>query len=343
MRAVVIEQARHVEVRDLPDPRPGPDQVLLRVAYVGICGSDLNYYHRGATGEYALREPLVPGHELSATVELDPTGALAPGTPVTVHPARFGEPVPGLADAPHLWPGGSYLGSAATWPHTQGAACELLVVERSMVRVLPPGLTLRLAALAEPLAVALHGIALGGGVVGRRVLVSGAGPIGLLAVAACVAQGASEVVASDVLAAPLQRARALGAAATVNLTEEEVPASSFDVVLECSGAAAAVTTAVSAARRRGTVVQLGMLAGEPRPINLAPMLAKELTMVGTFRFADEIDDAVAVLAAHPGLEFVITHEFGIDDDAVLAEAFTTARDGDASGKVLLRLAGSSRG
>lgn len=347
MRAVVIPEARRIELRDVPTPTPGPDQVLLRVAYVGICGSDLNYYARGATGEYSLREPLVPGHELSATVELDPSGTLAPGTPVTVHPARFGAPTPGLEDAPHLWPGGSYLGSAATWPHTQGAASELLVVASRMVRVLPAGLPLRRAALAEPLAVALHGIALGGGVAGKRVLVSGAGPIGLLAIAASVAQGASEVVAADVLAAPLERARALGAAAVVHLAAnegpQEVPADAFDVVLECSGAAPAVTTAIRAARRRGTVVQLGMLANEPRPINLAPMLAKELTLVGTFRFADEIDDAVAMLAAHPELEQVITHEFGIDDDDTLVTAFTTARDGDASGKVLLRMTGSSRG
>lgn len=124
------------------------------------------------------------------------------------------------------------------------------------------------------------------------------------------------------------------------LGEVEVPSAEFDVVLECSGAAVAVSTAVRAARRRGTVVQLGMLANEERPVNLAPMLAKELTMVGTFRFAGEIDDAIAMLADHPDLEAVITHEFGIDDVDELREAFATARDGNASGKVLLTLAGS---
>lgn len=334
MHAIVIKAANDIGPTDLPDPVPGPDQVLLRVAYVGICGSDLNYWARGATGEYSLKEPLIPGHELSAVVEADPSGRLPAGTAVTVHPARFGTPVEGLEDAPHLWPGGSYLGSAATWPHTQGAMAELLVVESSMVRVLPDGLPVKRAALAEPLAVALHGLALAGGAAGKSVLVSGSGPIGLLALAAAKAQGAGRLAASDVLPGPLERARALGANQVLQAGVDEIPSGEFDLVLECSGAAAAVSTAVLAAKRRGTIVQLGMLANEPRPINLAPMLAKELTLVGTFRFADEIDAAVNMLAAHPELEQVITHTFG---PAQVEEAFAVARDGNLSGKVLVAL------
>lgn len=267
----------------------------------------------------------------------------SPGTPVTVHPARFGQELDGLADAPHLWPGGSYLGSAATWPHTQGAMAEYLVVEQPMIRVLPHDLPIRRAALAEPLAVALHGLTLAarhgagtpnGDLAGVRVLVSGAGPIGLLALAAAIARGA-EVSASDVLAGPLARASEMGAVATYRAGEDEIPAGAFDLVLECSGAAVAVTAAVTAAARRGVVVQLGMLANEPRPINLAPMLAKELVMLGTFRFAEEIDEAVTMLAAHPELEAVITHAFTVDE---VAEAFAVARDGERSGKVLVTLA-----
>lgn len=334
MRAALIKAALDLSTTDLPDPEPGAGQIRLKVAYVGICGSDLNYWARGATGEYSLKEPLVPGHELSAVVDLDPSGTLAPGTPVTVHPARFGTPVDGLDDAPHLWPHGSYLGSAATWPHTQGAMSELLVVESSMVRVLPAGVPLKLAALAEPLAVALHGINLGGGVTGKSVLVSGSGPIGLLALAAAVAQGAERVVATDLAEGPLQRATSLGATQTLRVGVDEIPSGEFDVVLECSGAAVAVTAAVQAAKRRGTIVQLGMLANEPRPINLAPMLAKELTLVGTFRFAGEIDDAVALLADHPEFEAVVTHTFPLSD---VVSAFETARDSELSGKVLVEV------
>src|SRR5699024_8286321 len=124
----------------------------------------------------------------------------------------------------HLWPNGAYLGSASTWPHTQGAMAQYLVVDGSMVRVLPEGLPLRRAALAEPLGVALPGIAQAGGVTGRRVLVTGAGAIGLLTAGAAVALGAAAVTSTDVLDGPLQRARELGVTDTVNVAEEQLPA-----------------------------------------------------------------------------------------------------------------------
>ncbi|WP_432570055.1 L-idonate 5-dehydrogenase [Kineococcus sp. SYSU DK005] len=334
MRAIRVHGAGDLREEEVPDPRTGPGRVRLRVAYAGICGSDLHYFAHGANGEFVVREPLVPGHEVSGTVDEDPSGELAPGTPVTVHPATFGPAADGLEGHPHLRPGGSYLGSASTWPHTQGGMSELLVVDRSMVRVLPPGLPLRRAALAEPLAVALHAVRVAGDVAGRRVLVSGSGPIGLLTAAAALVRGAGEVVATDVLAGPLERARALGVHGTVRVGEQEVPAEAFDVVLECSGVPAAVGTALSAARRAGVVVQVGMVPNEPRPLNLAPLVSKELQLRGTFRFADEIDEAVRVLAERPDLERVVTHEVPA---ASVAEAFAVAADSQASGKVLVAL------
>src|SRR3954453_14708345 len=188
MRAIVIHGKLDLRTDERPAPEPGAGDVLLRMAYGGICGSDLHYYNEGANGEYVVRQPLVPGHEGSGTVALAPSGELAPGTPVTVHPATFGPAQPGIEDRRHLWPGGSYLGSASTWPHTQGGMSEYLVVGKDMVRGLPATLPLRRAALAEPLAVALPALAVAGGVSGKRVLVSGSGPIGLLAAAAALAK-----------------------------------------------------------------------------------------------------------------------------------------------------------
>lgn len=211
---------------------------------------------------------------------------------------------------------------------------ELLLVDRSMVRVLPATLPLRRAALAEPLAVGLHGVTVAGGVAGRRVLVTGAGPIGLLTVAAALAHGAAEVTATDVLPGPLERATALGAHHAIDVTRGEVPAESFDVVLECSGVPASINSALVAARRAGVHVQLGMVPDEPRGINLAPVIAKELTVHGSFRFRDEIDAAVALLDAEPGIERVITHELPAER---AVEAFDLARDSQASGKVLVAL------
>ncbi|GEK20527.1 L-idonate 5-dehydrogenase [Cellulomonas xylanilytica] len=334
MRALVIRGTLDLVDAELPTPEPGPGEVRLRMAYGGICGSDLHYWAHGANAEYVLREPLVPGHEVSGTVDLDPRGDLAVGTPVVVHPARFGLPQAGLEASPHLWPGGSYLGSAATWPHTQGGMSEYLVVRQDMVRPLPADLPLRRAALAEPLAVALHAMTVAGDVAGARVLVSGCGPIGLLAVAAARRRGAAEIVAADVLAGPLSRAVGVGADATVQVGAEALPDGVFDVVLECSGVPAAIGPALRGARRRGVVVQVGMVPDEPRPVNLAALVSRELQLRGTFRFHDEIDEAIRMLTDDVGLEAVITHELPADQ---AEQAFRTAQDSEASGKVLVRL------
>ena len=332
MRAAFITAKQNIEIRNVDVPEPGADQVRIRVDYVGICGSDLHYYYEGANGAFVVEEPLVPGHELSGRIDVDPRGEWAQGLGVTVHPARFGDPQLGIEDEPHLWPNGSYLGSASTWPHTQGAMAEYLVVERSMIRVLPESLPVRRAVLAEPLAVALHGAAQAGDAIrGARVLVTGSGPIGLLAIAAALDAGAASVTATDVLDGPLDRARAMGAAEVVNVAEDEIPDESFDVVLECSGVPVSISAAFRAARRGGTVVQVGMVPDEPRPINLAPMISKELRVRGSFRFNDEIDHAIALLDADPGIESVITHEFPV---GAVAAVFGTARNAEISGKVV---------
>lgn len=334
MKAIVIRGKGELVETELPLPAPQAGQVRLRMAYGGICGSDLHYYHEGANGEFVVREPLVPGHELSGAVDLDPSGELTPGTAVTIHPATFGTPEPGIENRPHLWPNGAYLGSASTWPHTQGGMSEFLVVRKNMLRILPTTLPLRRAALAEPLAVGLHGIAIAGGVKGKRVLVSGSGAIGLLIAAAALALGAAEVVSTDVLPGPLRRARDLGVHATIQIGAQDLPAARFDVVLECTGVSAAITGALDAARRAGVVVLVGTPLNEARPVNLSPLVSRELQLRGTMRFNDEIDHAVRLLDTNSQLEQVITHEFPANR---AAEAFAVAKDSDASGKVLVSL------
>lgn len=334
MKSLAIHGKEDIRWEDREVPTPGEGEVRLRVNYVGICGSDLHYYFHGANGEYTIREPLTPGHELSGVVDLDPSGRLAPGTPVTVHPARYGPEVPGLEDRPHLRSGGDYLGSAAADPHRQGGASELLIVEDHMIRVLPASLPLERAALAEPLAVAIHAVSLAGDLTGARVLVIGAGPIGLLVVAAAVKAGASVVGASDVREEPLERSQALGATEVSLVGRDTIENESYDVVFECSGVGVALSSAVRAARRAGTIVQVGMLPNADIGVNLAPMLAKELTIRGAFRFSTEIDDAIALLAESDALDSVISHVIPASD---AVEALELARDSSASAKVLLSL------
>ena len=334
MRSVRIHGKQDMRLEEVPDPDVRPGQVRIRVAEVGICGSDLHYLSDGAAGIFKIKAPLIPGHELSGVVDEDPSGTYPPGAPVTVHPATWGRPSPDLGeDRRQLWPGGGYLGSASTWPHTQGAMADLLVVQQHQVRALPSTLPLPRAALAEPLAVGLHGINVGDGVAGKRVLVSGSGPIGLLTAAGALALGATEVTCTDLLPGPLERAAALGAR-TVQIGRDELPESAYDLTLECAGVPQALHSLLVATRRAGIVVQVGNVPDDSRPVNLAPMVSKEIQLRGTFRFNTEIDDAIALLVDHPEFSEIITHVFPLEE---AADAFAVAADSAASGKVLVEV------
>lgn len=334
MKSLKISGKLAMALEEVKIPEPQDGEVRIKVAYVGVCGSDLHYYYEGANGAFVVKEPLTPGHELSGTVDLDPLGQFSTGTRVTIHPARFGNSLPGIADRPHLWPQGSYLGSASTTPHTQGAMSDFMVVDRAMLRVIPEELSLQGAALCEPLAVGLHAINVAGGVLGKRVLVSGSGPIGLLAIIAAKLLGAASVTAADVLSGPLARAWALGASEIVKVSETPLPGDTFDVVLECSGVPRAISAALVAVRRAGIVVQVGMLGAGDQPIALASLISKEVQFRGTFRFNTEIDDAIAMMAGNPFIEQVITHIFPLTEAKA---GFAMAKNSEESGKVLIKL------
>lgn len=334
MRALYIHGKTDIRVDDLPTPEPGSGQVRLRMAYGGICGSDMHYYFEGANGDFVVREPLIPGHEMSGTVDADPSGTYAPGTPVTLHPATFGPDREGMEELPHVRPGGAYLGSASTWPHTQGGMAEYVLVRLDQIRVLPKSLPLDRAALAEPLAVALHAINRAGGVEGRDILVAGSGPIGLMVIFGARALGARSIIATDVLPGPLSRAKALGATSTVLVGTDDFPANVVDIAFECSGVPVSIGSAIGAVKPGGTLTQVGMLPGRPVEVLLSGYISKEITMVGCFRFKDEVDQAIRLLDADPSVSAAITHVISADDAVV---AFDIAKDSEVSGKVLVDL------
>lgn len=332
MKALYINGKLDIQLVEQDVPTPSENEVRVKISHIGICGSDLHYYYEGANGAFVVKEPLMPGHELSGTIDLDSSGQYPEGTPVTVHPATFGKSEPGIEDSPHLWPGGAYLGSASTWPHTQGAAAEYVIFRREMIRTLPEKLSLRDAALAEPLAVGLHAINIAGGVKGKKVFVSGSGPIGLLVVAAAKILGATEIVTSDLLAGPLSRATTLGATKTITIGVDPLQENYFDIAFECSGVARAISGALTTVRRAGVVVQVGMLGAGNHEIAIAPLVAKEIQLRGTFRFKDEIDQAVQILAENKWIGSAITHIFS-PEQAI--EAFAMAKNSQESGKVLI--------
>jgi L-idonate 5-dehydrogenase len=334
MDAVVIRGRQDVTVEEVRVPPCAPGQVRLRVGYVGICGSDLHYYFDGANGAFVVTEPLVPGHELAGWVEHDPSGTWPPGTPVTVHPARFGTSLPGIAQAPHLWPGGSYLGSASTTPHTQGAMVDDLVVDAAMVRVLPDTLPVRRATLAEPLAVALHGVGRAGDLQGARVLVCGAGPIGLLAVVAARARRGRRRRQRPAARSARSRRRT-GGRSHLACRQRRCSRGGLRCgarVLGRGGRGQHCRLRCASARRRRADRDAAERAPSDQP---CPVVAKEVTLTGAFRFLDEMEEAIALLDAQPGVESVITHEFAPSNAEA---AFETARDSASSAKVIVAMA-----
>jgi L-idonate 5-dehydrogenase len=344
MKACIAHGAGDLRVDDLRAPRISENEIAVRVVYGGICGSDLHYARHGANGSYVLREPLILGHEIVGLIDRIGSaveGDFRPGEPVAVHPAWPAPPAgTTVSTGLNRLPGGTYLGSASTNPHTQGGFTELIPVRPEQIRRLPTGLPLRRAALAEPLAIALHGIARAPDAVrGARVLVSGSGPIGCLAVAALAAHGASQITATDLHEFPLRTAESAGATETLRLGADNAPEpDSFDLVIESAGAVPSLNTALRAVRVGGTVIQLGILPKGPLGVELASLVSKEVSYYGSQRFDTELDEAIRLLHATPALDAIVSHVYPLEK---AGDAFAQAADSATSSKVLLRIGDDS--
>ncbi|MER7835901.1 L-idonate 5-dehydrogenase [Streptomyces sp. NPDC096040] len=335
MLACVIHGRGDLRVTELPVPDPGPSEAQVAVRYGGVCGSDLHYWRHGGVGDFRLREPMVLGHEVVGTAL---TGPLT-GLPVAVHPATPCGICPECADGRrNVCRDTRYLGSAARFPHVQGGFAARLAVPAEQLRPLPEGLPLRRAALAEPLSVALHAVRRAGTVAGRHVLVTGAGPIGCLVVAALRAAGAARITVTDLLPEALRYATVAGADTVVRAddpADARWPAE-VDAAVEASGVAAGLDACLRLVRRGGVVVQLGMLPPGPSPFAGNLVVTREVELRGAFRFDGEFDEALELLAREPVFDGLIS---AVVPAREAEGAFELAADRDRSCKVLLDFEG----
>jgi L-idonate 5-dehydrogenase len=334
MRVCVLHGARDLRLEERPEAALGDGEVRVRVGAGGICGSDLHYYYEGRVGDFAVREPLILGHEVAGeVVEVGPgVTRVGIGERVAVNPSLPCWQCPACqAGRGNLCRRMTFYGSAAVFPHVQGAFQELLVCRASQCHVVPRATPFAVAALAEPLAVCLHAVSRAGALLGQRVLITGAGPIGALTCLAAREAGAAWVAMTDVAAAPLAVARAVGADETIEVVTapERIAAYGadkgwFDVAFEASGAPAALVTCLDCVRPGGRIVQLGMLPSGTLPLPLTRLTPKELELVGTFRFHEEFGWAVDLLVGGR-LEVapLLTGTFGAGESAA---AFAAARD-----------------
>ena len=342
MRSVVIHAAKDLRIEDHPAAAPGPGEVLIRSERGGICGSDLHYYNHGGFGAVRLREPMILGHEISGRIAAlgDGVTGLAVGDLVAVNPSRpCGRCRYCREGKQNHCLDMRFYGSAMPFPHIQGAFREELLADAAQC-VVANRLTAGEAAMAEPLAVCLHGVRQAGEILGRRVLITGSGPIGVLCILVARRAGAAEIVVTDITDQPLAHARQAGADQVINTaTDPEAliaytrDKGHFDVHLECSGAEAALAGGIAAVRPKGMVVQLGM--GGDMTLPVQAITVKELSLRGSFRFHEEFETAVRLMDG--GLIEVaplITRTLPVEQ---APEAFQLASNRQQSMKVQLAL------
>jgi L-idonate 5-dehydrogenase len=302
MRAVVLHSAGDLRVEDHAAPVSTGDGVRVRIEAGGICGSDLHYFLHGGFGAVRLREPMILGHEVAGVVLDAPASCdLSPGDRVAVSPSRpCGECRFCRMGMKNHCENMAFYGSAMPMPHIQGAFRDELIARVDQCHRIAPGVPVEIAAFAEPLSVVLHALRRAGTVEGLRVLITGCGPIGALALLAARAAGAGEVVVTDVMDRVLELAGDLGADRAINVAS--VPGwvdeytrgkGHFDVMIEASGNQSAIVSGLSVLRPRGILVQLGLGGDVSLPLNT--IVAKEIDLRGSFRFHEEFVEAVDAL------------------------------------------------
>jgi L-iditol 2-dehydrogenase len=321
--AVMVAPGK-IELEERPVPVPGPGQVLVEVSAVGVCGSDIHYFMEGRIGDFVVEAPLVLGHEAAGVVR-----GLGPG----VHGLEVGQRVamePGIpcrrcracrTGHYNLCPNVRFFAT----PPVDGVFARFVVHDEDFCYPLPDNLSDDAGALLEPLSVGVWAAWKARIAVGDRVVVTGAGPIGLLAAAVARSTGAREVIVSDVQEARLKLATQMGATsvAVAGGTELAELADQADVLVECSGSPEALEAGLRALGPAARAVVVGMSPETRVPVALSLVQRKEVELTGTFRYANTYPTAMALAssgAVH--LDDLVTGHYGL---AQVAEALLAGR------------------
>lgn len=286
--AAVLHGAGDLRIEEVPVPVPGPGEVLVEIRSVGICGSDVHYYEHGRIGDYVVAAPMVLGHEASGVIA--GTGqrvAIEPGVPCGhCEQCRTG--------AYNLCPDVRFFAT----PPIDGALANLVAVNAAFAHPVPDSMSDDAAALCEPLSVGLWANRKAGTAIGSRVLVTGAGPIGILCAETARAAGATWVGLADVQPDRLKAAEVFAVDDVIDARQDvDYAAYRPDVLLECTGAEPVVDAGLRALRPRGRGVLVGMGAKANQTLPVQVVQARELTVTGTFRYAHTYPDAIALAAS----------------------------------------------
>jgi L-iditol 2-dehydrogenase len=337
-RAAVLYAPGDLRVEDRAIPEPGRREVLVEIAAVGVCGSDVHYYEHGRIGSFVVREPMVLGHESSGRVVALGPGASrhAVGDRVALEPGvPCGHCRECRAGRYNLCRDVRFFAT----PPIDGAFANYVTIHEDFAFALPESVSDEAGALMEPLSVAVWACQKAGVTAGDRVLVTGAGPIGLLAVQTARAFGATQITVTDVNSHRLGVAERTGATSTINVADAPLEDSGLeaDALIECSGHPGSLKAGIAALRPAGRAVLVGMGPDEDGVVPLALIQSRELWLTGTFRYANTYPTAIALAASgRVDLEAIITGQYGLED----AEAALRAgREDPAAVKVMVMPAG----
>lgn len=323
--AAVLYAPYDMRIEGRPIPQPGPNEVLVRVRSVGVCGSDVHYYEHGRIGSFVVEKPLVLGHESSGTIaqvgkgvpdsRLEERVAIEPGFPC----GRCRECYAGRYN---LCPYVRFYGT----PPVDGAFTQYVLAPADFAHPIPSHLSDDAAALIEPLSVGLWACRKARLQGGEHVLVTGAGPIGILAMSAAFALGAVEVTVTDVSPERLRRAERLGATRIVNVRETALERLGLDadVLIECSGTQSALMDGILSLRHAATAVIVGMGPGSEATVPMAWIQNREITLAGVFRYSNTYRDAIAIAASGKvNLDAVVTGHYSLEQTEVALQSSST--------------------
>lgn len=325
MRAAVLHGAREVTVERRPIPEPQADEVLVRVTAVGVCGSDVHFFEDGHLGNWEVTQPLVLGHESGGVIVAVGSGVDADriGRRVSIEPQH---PSPGSAETlrgdynldPHM--------RFYAVPGTDGAFQEYVTIQTHFAHDVPDTVSDEAAALMEPLSVAIATARKAGFAPGQRVLITGAGPIGIAVAQVARAYGVTDVVVTDLSPERRDAVLTFGATAAVDPADTESAAlrTGFDSFVDASGAAPAIRAGFPLVRPGGRVVLVGMgLAELALPVTM--IQNNELIVTGIFRYANTWPTAIALVASGAvDLDRMVTAHYGLD---AVVDAFASTREG----------------
>jgi L-iditol 2-dehydrogenase len=291
MKVAVMTDLMKMDFVERDIPQPKADEVLVKLEYVGVCGSDLHYYEHGKISEFLVKPPFVLGHEAGGVVVEVGSGVkhLKVGDKVALEPGKTcGHCEFCRSGRYNLCPDVIFFAT----PPVDGVFQEYVAHEAGLCFKITDKMNTMEAALIEPLAVGFHAAITGGAKLGQSALVTGSGCIGLVSMMAAKALGVSRVFVSDVVDKRLEKAKALGADDVINGAAKDVVKTvsgltggeGVDLVFDASGNENAVNQGIASLKKGGTLVFVGYPASGKMNLNIGASLDKELTMKTIFRY-----------------------------------------------------------